>query len=193
MAGDPESCRTLQTVIIEALQEFVADAAGDGWVGREREAVNRFVFRHLLPKVGHAGSPLQDVGQIGIEVSIPNGVATNGKRKAAIAKDLVIWPEPYGTAWESGGTSWTPTHFPLAVIEWKVWRGRALMHMKQDVAEAKWIRAWMERTQETPLVMTVSLSFTPTDVALHWRTWRGPPREDTVGPRPRIRGGAVGY
>jgi|ERR1051326_3134880 hypothetical protein len=94
-----------------ALIEFVNSCAGDGWRGRERESVNRFVFDNLL-KLVSSHPLLRDPTQIGIEVTVPQ-VKSSGKK--FVCKDLVIWPLRNQTAW----THNIGFETPLFIVEWK--------------------------------------------------------------------------
>ena len=85
--------------------------------GREREAVSRYAFAHLV-KCCHPHTVLHDSAQIGIEVAVrqlkrsvdyPNVGKT-------VCKDLVIWPAPNMLLWKAD----VPHFEPLAVMEWKM-------------------------------------------------------------------------
>ena len=113
----------LDDIIRRALSSFAAEALDGSWNGRrEREAVSLFVFGHLLRHVGPS-SFLHDPTQIGIEVPVPQVVietnesnARGSARKLQVCKDVVIWPRPRMTCWDSEGKA---TVAPAAILEWK--------------------------------------------------------------------------
>ena len=109
----------LESVIRRALTAFAADLGSCEWRGKENDCVNRFAHGFLLAHCRES-SWLRHPTQIGIEVGVaqPPGVAT----KAAARKDLVIWPKPWMSCWDS---SWRPVNQPAAIMEWKVVRGPA--------------------------------------------------------------------
>ena len=94
-----------------ALIDFVDSCVTDGWKGRERESVNRFVFDKLL-KLVSTHPLLYDPTQIGIEVAVAQ---VKGTGKKYVCKDLVIWPLPNQTAWTHNSKIDTP----LVIVEWK--------------------------------------------------------------------------
>lgn len=114
----------LDAIIMRSLQQFVAALNDSQWTGqREREAINLYVMGHLLHEI-RPNSVLFDATQIAIEVPVqqiaPDVQRTlsggNSKPKAQVAKDLVIWPRPRMTVWDSDGQL---RHSPLAILEWK--------------------------------------------------------------------------
>jgi hypothetical protein len=102
-----------------ALRAFADDALDGSWSGqREREAVSLFAFGALLNQIDPAG-PLQNSRQIGLEVPVPQVTLEDENsqgKKNQVCKDVVIWPEPRMTCWDTDGN---PTRAPAAVIEWK--------------------------------------------------------------------------
>jgi hypothetical protein len=114
----------LDEIIRQSLTEFTEDVFKTQWLGREREAISRFVFGHLI----HFCRPdhcLWDPTQIGIEVAVPQLKEPNRKRQ--VTKDLVIWRAPGMTCWNS---DWEPVQYPMAILEWKV-----RYNTKQDAAK----------------------------------------------------------
>ena len=102
-----------------ALDSLGKDDLDGSWSGRrEREVVSLFAFGPLLDQVSREGF-LQDSGQVGIEIAIPQ-VAVGDEdlhgKKSQVCKDLVIWPEPQMTCWNKNDD---PEHAPAAVVEWK--------------------------------------------------------------------------
>ena len=109
----PRGIRQLDGLVRETLTEFSEDLDHRPWCGKEHDFVNRYAHGFLLKRCSPK-LPLKHATQIGIEV----GVAQPKRflRKAA-RKDLVIWPKPWMSCWNS---SWEPTNHPIAVLEWKV-------------------------------------------------------------------------
>ena len=113
----------IDEVIKVSLTSFFDDLRQGSWTGRrERESISLYVFSHLLEQC-KPNSVLYDGAQIGIEVAVPQiprdiyGKLSGGiKPKEQVCKDVVIWPEPKMTCWDSNGK---PTVFPLAILEWK--------------------------------------------------------------------------
>lgn len=106
---------TVEEFLRAALDDFFASLsrAEQGWFGKERDCVNRFVMGHLVPSCS-PGSPIEHPAQIGMEIAVkmPDG---RGSRLSS-PKDIVIWDSPFGTCWTP---QMEPKHAPLAVLEWK--------------------------------------------------------------------------
>lgn len=102
-----------------ALTAFADHELDGSWSGkREREAVSLFSFGALTQQAQPYG-PLSDPRQIGLEVPVPQVVLDNEdaeRKKNQVCKDVVIWPEPRMTCWDSSND---PTVPPAAIIEWK--------------------------------------------------------------------------
>ncbi len=111
----------LDAVIRSSLSSLVSGFSADNWTGRrEREVVSLFCFGHLLREC-RPESFLHDATQISIEVAVPQltgQIGRTGKStsKDQVCKDVVIWPGPRMTCWNSDGK---PTVRPISVIEWK--------------------------------------------------------------------------
>jgi hypothetical protein len=122
------------TVIRDALVAFAEDLGSCNWRGKEHDCVNRFAHGFLLP---HCGSTpfLRHPTQIGIDVGVaqPPGLGTRGSAR----KDLVIWPEPWMSCWDSG---WKPGNHPLVIMEWKAIRER--IRFRGNVHDHKWLAAF---------------------------------------------------
>ena len=103
----------LDMLIRDSLLDLANFVARTSWHGREREAVSLFAFGFLLPRCQPAG-PLREPTQIGLDVAVAQ--IPGPGRKTHVCKDLVIWPEPAGTCWDTSGN---PTKIPLAILEWK--------------------------------------------------------------------------
>lgn len=122
-----------------ALTTFAAEELDGSWSGRrEREAVSLFSFGALVEEIDING-PLHNSRQIGLEVPVPQVTLpeedADGK-KDQVCKDVVVWPEPRMTCWDSRGLPTTP---PAAIIEWKF--DRASIY--QD--DVEWLSAFTEQ------------------------------------------------
>ena len=111
----------IDKLIRSSLTSLVEDISAGDWTGRrEREVVSLFCFGHLMREC-RPDTFLHDVTQISIEVAVPQvtgQVGRTGKatRKVQVCKDVVIWPRPRMTCWDSEGNA---TVRPTSVIEWK--------------------------------------------------------------------------
>jgi hypothetical protein len=90
-----------------ALSTLLPDLADAPWFVREREIVNLFVFRHLLPEFQNQGLRID---QIGIEFPLPK-IPESPKERPGSAADILVWPHERATLWHRCR--------PLARIEWK--------------------------------------------------------------------------
>ena len=106
----------VDVIIRDSLGDFVSEVTRSLWKGREREAISLYAFGFLQRYIT-ADGVLRDTTQIGIEVTVPSDKAVNPKGR--VAKDLVLWAEPKMTCWDQ---NWRVTNFPLAIMEWKVYR-----------------------------------------------------------------------
>lgn len=106
-------------ISLESLIKFVKYIS-NGWYGREHEAISLYIFAHLLPLI-KKGTVLYDASQIGIEFTVPQ---TSTSHKKQVRKDLVIWRNPGENCWNYRKR---PTRPPLAILEWKVFRGKPLI------------------------------------------------------------------
>ena len=111
----------LDCAVKQSLTSLAHELSAKDWNGRrEREVVSLFCFGHLLHHC-IPGSVLYDPTQISIEVAVPQissqqKLAGKLRAKAQVCKDIVIWPRPRMTTWDSQGR---PTIAPLSIIEWK--------------------------------------------------------------------------
>jgi hypothetical protein len=99
--------RTFHKLFCKALKSLLPDLADAPWYVREREVVNLFVFRHLVPQFQAEGL---DIGQLGIEVPVqvsPESV----EGRPNVSGDIVVWPHIKAGVWR--------TCKPLSRIEWK--------------------------------------------------------------------------
>jgi len=83
-----EPIGTFERLFHAALQSLVPDLADAPWYVREREVVNLFVFRHLVPQFQAAKL---DISQIGIEVPV-QVLPESAEGKPAVYADIVVWP-----------------------------------------------------------------------------------------------------
>lgn len=102
-----EPIGTFERLFHAALQSLVPDLGDAPWYVREREVVNLFVFRHLVPQFQ---AEKLDISQIGIEVPV-QVIPESAEGKPAVYADIVVWPHIKATLWR--------TCKPLARIEWK--------------------------------------------------------------------------
>ena len=144
MAGErldraPGEGTEFDAVVRAALREFVDDLARIVWLTKELDCVNRFVFRHLAPRVC-PGGPLRDLGQIRIEGNAPQPPGIG--RKLSARKDLVLWADPDATCFAdpNGDGRWQAPHRPLAIMEWKA-DLRARHRPRLDAHDLEWLGA----------------------------------------------------
>jgi hypothetical protein len=109
----------ISQIILRSLESFIVDIRRRRWFGRENEAINFFVFGHLLDHIDPNG-PFHDPAQVGIEVAVKQ-VSGRKCAKEKVRKDLVIWRKPGDNYWIRGRKRARP---PLAIIEWKVIRNK---------------------------------------------------------------------
>jgi len=103
----PDPIDTFERLFAAALQSLLDDLADAPWFIREREVVNRFVFRHLIPQFQ---AEALDINQIGIEIPV-QVFPEDDDHKPGVYADVVVWPHAKATTWR--------TCKPLARIEWK--------------------------------------------------------------------------
>jgi hypothetical protein len=137
-----EIITSLDSMIERALTSFLRDIHSDPRWRREHELVSLFVFGHLIPKSRGSGV-INHLTQIGIGAAVPQLKRLWTRRKKSdVCKDIVIWPEPGMTCWDSEGE---PEHFPLSILEWKSLnrhdRGRRLPKRRRDryAEDLKWL------------------------------------------------------
>lgn len=123
----------LDSLIRESLTALASDSHVRTWRAKERNWVNYYAFRHLLPRCAD-GSPFFDPAQLSIEIA----VAQPPERvKPTAPKDLVIWPTPGATCWDD---TWKPCLQPLVVSEWKVHRPGK--RNREVSTERQWLSAY---------------------------------------------------
>jgi hypothetical protein len=107
----------LDQFVRRTFESFYLDLCGMESCGREREAVSRYVFAHLV-KCCQPGTVLYDSAQIGIEVAVRQLERCEEYPNVGkdVCKDVVIWREPNTVLWKAN-----LRHFePLAIMEWKM-------------------------------------------------------------------------
>jgi hypothetical protein len=122
-------------VLVHSSLTTLAEDLSAGWMGRrEREVVSLFCFGHLLRHC-RPGTFLHDPAQIAIEVAVPQisgqtSLTDKPISKNQVCKDIVIWPGPRMTCWDSAGA---PTVRPSSILEWK--------HNESDVSgyDVRWL------------------------------------------------------
>ena len=98
---------TFERLFRAALESLLPDLAEAPWYVREREVVNLFVFRHLIPQFQTENL---DISQISIEVPVQVSPERD-KGKPGVYADIVVWRHNKAGVWR--------TCKPLARIEWK--------------------------------------------------------------------------
>lgn len=128
----------LESIIRAALLDFAERSLICPWYGKEHNWVSLFAFSYLV-KACRPNAPLYDPGQIAIEVGVPQ---PPGYTRGSVRRDIVIWPKPDSSCWDSDGES---LFHPAAILEWKVHR---FGHRNRQVArEREWLRrytAWQK-------------------------------------------------
>lgn len=104
----PDPIATFERLFRAALESLLPDLADAPWYVRERDVVNLFVFRHLVPQFQ---AKKLDVSQMGIEVPFQVLPENAPDAKPEVNADIVVWLHNKATAWR--------TCKPLARIEWK--------------------------------------------------------------------------
>jgi len=132
----------LDGIIRGGLVDFAEEIRDRAWAGRrEREAVSYFAFRHLVSRCT-SGGVLHDPAQISVEVAVPQldektltRLTKRSSAKSQVCKDLVLWPNPGMTCWNTEGQ---PVVYPLSILEWK-FGGRTLFEY-----DMLWLRAYSD-------------------------------------------------
>ena len=130
------------------------------WRGKESECVNLFAHKFLFEKI-EAGAAIECPTQVGIEVALKQ---PKRYKRPASNKDLVIWSKALQTTWSA---TWEPTHWPRAVIEWKVYRQRFPgRHFHKH--DEEWIEAYTQE-QVDSFGYVVSVDLTSEKPVVHWK------------------------
>jgi hypothetical protein len=118
---------------IYAFAEWIAEST---WQGKERDCVNIFSTRFILPAI-NCSTAITDYSQVRIECGVPQPKGELFNRPAA-AKDLVIWRDPLEVAWDS---EWQAKNIPWVVIEWKT-RRKGEFDSMFDPHDVSWLEAF---------------------------------------------------
>src|SRR5574338_1224853 len=101
----------LDQIIKRSLRKLVRDIRVRNWCAKEHEWVNYYAHHYLSEECSQLG-PLNELGQICIEVSVPQ---PRGYEKKSVCRDLVIWSgcgqTAFGGVWED--RVWQACNHPL--------------------------------------------------------------------------------
>jgi len=128
--------RRIDRFIESAIYTFAEWIASSTWQGKERDCVNIFATRFILPAV-NSTTAIADYAQVRIECGVPQPKGDIFSRPSA-AKDLVIWRDPLDVAWDS---DWKPANTPWVVIEWKT-RRKGKFDSMFDSHDVSWLEAF---------------------------------------------------
>lgn len=103
----PDPVHKFDALLRVALASLLPDLAAAPWYVREREVVNLFVFRHLIPQFQTENL---DIGQLGIEVPVLK-IRESPKAKLGKSADILVWSHSKATIWQRCK--------PLVHVEWK--------------------------------------------------------------------------
>src|SRR5690349_24988368 len=98
----------IDTLVRSSLASLLEEIRKPSWRGRrERELVSLFCFGHLAAHCRAHGF-LHDLGQIGIEVAVPQipgqrALTGADSSKHQVCKDIVVWPGRAMTCWGIDG------------------------------------------------------------------------------------------
>ena len=150
--------KRIDRFIDSALFEFAKWLESDGWRGKERDCINLFVMRFMVPKIGD-GAAIFEASQIRIEGGVPQ--PTEYVRRAA-TKDLVIWRDPLAVAWDA---KWKPENCPWVVLEWKT-RRKGKSSDDFDEHDVEWLTAFTSQNPGT-FGYAITVDFTAPNLKLH--------------------------
>ena len=135
--------RGIDRFIESSIYTFAEWIAESTWQGKERDCVNIFSTRFILPAV-NCISAITDYSQVRIECGVPQPKGELFSRPAA-AKDLVIWRDPLDVAWDS---EWQPRNIPWVVMEWKT-RRKGKFDSMFDSHDVSWLTAFTEQNAKS--------------------------------------------
>ena len=127
--------------IESAIYNFADWIRDSAWLGKERDCVNIFAARFVLPSI-RATSPVTDYSQVRIECGVPQ---PDGFDRPSAAKDLVVWHGPLDVAWDS---EWKPKCIPWVVIEWKT-RRKGRFNSMFDDHDVDWLSSFSRQNPES--------------------------------------------
>ena len=135
--------RRIDRFIESAIYNFADWIGGSTWLGKERDCVNIFASRYILPAVS-ANSAITEYSQVRIECGVPQPEGESFVRPSA-AKDLVVWRKPLDVAWDS---EWRPKTIPWVVLEWKTRRKGSFNSMFDD-HDVEWLTEFTRQNPES--------------------------------------------
>lgn len=133
--------RRIDRFIESAIYNFADWIRDSTWFGKERDCVNIFASRFILPSI-RADSPIFDYSQVRIECGVPQ---PDGFARPSAAKDLVVWRGPLDVAWDS---EWNPRRIPWVVIEWKT-RRKGRFDSLFDDYDVNWLTLFSRRNPDS--------------------------------------------
>ncbi|MBV1881875.1 MAG: hypothetical protein KUG82_09595 [Pseudomonadales bacterium] len=148
----------IETIIKSSLSDFYSDVKVNKWIGREREAVSHFVTAHLINQV-KKNTIFHSLSQAVIEGAVQQWDKTPKKQ---VNKDLLIWPTPGMTTWNS---KWESKHAPIAILEWKVHRKRKKFTSFHG-HDVEWLE-WFTKENKGTFGFVVALDILTDNVALN--------------------------
>ena len=144
--------KRIDRFIEDAIYRFAEWIAADTWQGKERDCVNIFATRFILPAIS-PDAAITEYSQVRIEGGVPQPVGDHFKRPSA-TKDLVIWRDPLDVAWD---VEWKPTKLPWVILEWKTRRNGSFDSMF-DTHDIAWLKAFTEQNSDV-FGYTVTVDF----------------------------------
>jgi len=132
--------RFIEFAISKFAQEIIRNSK---WKGKERDCVNLFAARCVLPAVS-ATSAITDYSQVRIECGVPQPKSKRYKKLAA-PKDFVVWRGPLDVAWNA---DWEPTNIPWVVVEWKTRRNGDFSTLF-DPHDKRWLMAFSRQNPKS--------------------------------------------
>lgn len=128
--------KRIDRFIESSIYGFASWIAASTWRGKERDCINLFATRFILPAVS-PDAAITDYSQVRIECGVPQPTGESFKRPSA-AKDLVVWRDPLEVAWDF---DWKPKNIPWVILEWKTRRSGSFESMF-DPHDEVWLTAF---------------------------------------------------
>ena len=157
--------RRIDRFIESSIYTFAEWIAESTWQGKERDCVNIFATRFILPAI-NPKTPITDYSQVRIECGVPQPQV--GFSRPSAAKDLVIWRAPLDVAWDS---EWQPKNIPWVVIEWKT-RRKGRFDSMFDSHDVRWLEAFTEQNPKA-FGYTVTVDFRDNLREVHFARFKG--------------------
>lgn len=133
--------KRIDRFIESAIYRFAGWIGDTQWIGKERDCVNIFATRFVLPTVC-VDSAISEYSQVRIECGVPQPAEFD---RPSAAKDLVVWRGPLDVAWDS---DWKPSCIPWVVIEWKT-RRKGRFNSMFDDHDVDWLKAFTAQNPES--------------------------------------------